>query len=121
MAMLKKEKSRLARKSRIRKSIVGTAERPRFSVFRSSKYIYAQIVDDLTQKTIVSCSSLEKEFKSKVKSTRDLAAATLVGKEIANRAKGQKITSVVFDRNGYGYHGRIKAIADGAREAGLKF
>jgi large subunit ribosomal protein L18 len=121
MAVLKKEKTRLARKARIRRSITGTAERPRLSVFRSSKYIYAQIIDDLTHKTLVSCSSVEKDIRSKVKSSRDLAAATLVGKEIATRAKAQKISSVVFDRNGYFYHGRIKAIADGAREAGLTF
>ncbi len=121
MGMVKKQLSRLARKSRIRKGLEGTADCPRLSVFKSSQFIYAQIIDDLGKKTLVACSSAEKDLKSKLTSTRNLEAAREVGKLIAERAKGQKINSVVFDRNGYVYHGRVQALADGAREAGLKF
>lgn len=121
MALSNKEKGRVARKGRIRKKISGSLERPRLSIFRSSKYIYAQIIDDLSDKTLVAASSAEKSMKSSLKSTSNLEAATAVGKALAERAKSQKITQVVFDRNGFVYHGRIKALADGAREAGLKF
>jgi large subunit ribosomal protein L18 len=121
MGLNKKEKGRIARKSRIRKSIEGTSERPRLSVFRSTKYIYAQIVDDVGQATLASCSSNEKLFKGKLKSLRNLDAAKEVGKQLADRAKQKKIQQVVFDRNGYVYHGRVKALADSAREAGLNF
>lgn len=121
MAMLKKDKSRLARKERIRKRIFGTTERPRLSIFRSSQYTYAQIIDDQTNKTLVSCSSAEKDLAAKLKSTSNLEAAKTVGLEIGNRAKAKKISSVVFDRNGNIFHGRVKAVADGARESGLQF
>ncbi len=121
MAKNIKEKGRLARKARIRKRIEGSTERPRLSIFRSSSYIYAQIIDDVSQKTLATCSSSEKSFRSKLKSLRNTAAAVEVGKELATRAKAKKITAVVFDRNGYVYHGRVKALADSAREAGLKF
>ena len=121
MALNKKDKTRAARKMRIRKRISGSTERPRLSVFKSSKYIYAQIIDDTVQKTLVACSSTEEGFKGKLKSLRDLNAAKEVGKQLAERAKTKKVSAVVFDRSGYGYHGRIKALADGAREGGLQF
>lgn len=121
MAVVDRARSREIRKSRIRKRILGTAERPRLSVFRSSRYIYAQIIDDSSSRTLISCSSLEKELRSKLKSSRDLNAAKEVGKLIADRAKAKKISRVVFDRNGFLYHGRVRALAEGAREAGLEF
>lgn len=117
----KKLNPRLLRKARIRKVLSGTTDRPRLAVFRSARYIYAQVIDDTVGKTLVACSSAEADIKSKMKSTRDLAAAKEIGKTIAERAQGKKISSVVFDRSGYGYHGRVKALAEGAREGGLKF
>lgn len=121
MAVDKKTKSRLARKMRIRKRIIGSGERPRLSIFKSAQYIYAQIIDDQAGQTLVSCSSAEKPMGEKLKSTRDIIAAKTVGQEIANRAKSKKISTVVFDRSGNRYRGRVKALADGAREAGLQF
>ncbi len=121
MAKKTKNDTRLVRKFRIRRKLQGTPERPRLAVFKSSRYIYAQIIDDISQNTVVACSSLEKSFKGKLKSSRDVHAAKEVGKELAQRAKGKKISAVVFDRNGFVYHGRIKALADAAREAGLHF
>lgn len=121
MGMLKKDKARLARKERIRKRIMGTTQRPRLSIFRSSQYTYAQIIDDVAKVTLVSCSSAEKELSKKLKSSSNIEAAKTVGLEIANRAKAKKISSVVFDRNGNIFHGRVKAVAEGAREAGLQF
>lgn len=111
----KKVTPREKRKIRIRKRIQGTPERPRLTIFRSNRYLYAQVIDDLTQKTLASASSL-KEGKAANKS-----AAKIVGKAIAEKALENKIESVVFDRNGYLYHGVIKELADSAREAGLKF
>ena len=112
---------RLKRKVRVRKKIKGTEERPRLVVFRSSKHIYAQIVDDATGVTLFSSSSLkgEKSGAFKGKSGKDVAKE--VGAEVAKLAVGKNIKSVVFDRNGYAYHGRIQALADAAREAGLQF
>ena len=110
-----KVKSRLKRKIRIRKKIQGSSERPRLSVFRSSTHIYAQIIDDVTGKTIVSASSL----KASKKAGKDLAKD--VGTEIAENAIAKEIKDVVFDRGGFVYHGRIKVLAEAAREAGLKF
>lgn len=101
---------------RIRKKISGTAERPRISVFRSNTQIYAQVIDDVSGKTLVSASSLELKSKSSKTET-----ATLVGKALADKAKGAGITNVVFDRSGYLFHGRVKALAEGAREGGLNF
>ena len=103
---------------RIRMKLRGTAERPRLAVFRSNKDIYAQIIDDANGTTLVSASSREKGFKGKGKKA-ELSAK--VGKQLAEKALGAGITSVVFDRGGYLYHGRIKALAEGAREGGLKF
>ncbi len=116
-----KKNKRLRRKIRIRKKIKGTPERPRLTVFRSLKYIYAQIIDDESGVTLVSASTLEKDIREKLKSTKDVEAAKAVGELVAKRALEKGIETVVFDRNGYRYHGRVKALADAAREAGLKF
>lgn len=115
----KKEFRRKRIKMRIRKVLKGTAERPRLSVFRSSKEIYAQLVDDISHKTILSASSKTKGVADQKGTKTD--KAVLVGKLIAERALEQNITNVIFDRNGYLYHGRVKALADAAREGGLKF
>lgn len=112
--------ARLSRKVRIKKKISGTSERPRLVVFRSNQHIYAQIVDDQAGATLVATSTLSLG-KNKVEAACNKAGADLVGKEIARLAKEKNIVRVVFDRNGYIYHGRIKAVADGAREAGLEF
>jgi len=105
-------------KVRIRRKVNGTADRPRLAVFRSLKYIYAQVIDDASGKTIASASSREKDSGSK---GANAAAAKAVGALIAKKAKDKGITQVVFDRGGYVYHGNIKALADAARENGLKF
>jgi large subunit ribosomal protein L18 len=121
MAIKQKEDKRLIRKARIRKVVSGSPDQPRLAIFRSSRFIYAQIIDDVGMKTLAASSSAEKAFKGKLKSTKDITAAKEVGKLIAERAKEKKISAVVFDRSGYRYHGRVKALADGAREGGLKF
>ena len=115
----KKDYRRLRIKLRIRKVVSGTQERPRFSVFRSSKQIYCQLIDDLDGRTLLAASSNEKGILEK-KGTKT-EKAKMVGQLIAERAKEQGIDSVVFDRNGYLYHGRVKALAESAREGGLKF
>ena len=112
---------RKKRKVRIRKRIKGTAERPRMCVFRSSKHIYAQIINDIDGKVLVSASSLTKEFQEKAKKGGSTESAKVVGALIADKALAKDLSKVVFDRNGYLYHGRIKALADAAREKGLKF
>jgi large subunit ribosomal protein L18 len=117
MALTKVEK-RIRIKRRVRGKISGSAELPRLSVFKSNKEIYAQLVDDKDGKTLVSASSREKGVDAKGTKTEVSAA---VGKAIAAKAKAAGIENVVFDRNGFVYHGRVKALADGAREAGLKF
>ncbi|MEZ7496199.1 50S ribosomal protein L18 [Leeuwenhoekiella aequorea] len=104
---------------RIRKALVGTAERPRLSVYRSNKEIYAQIIDDTTGKTITAASSRDKDFSSSEENKADIAKR--VGKAIAEKAKEAGIDAVAFDRGGYLYHGRVKQLAEGAREGGLKF
>ena len=109
------------RKLRIRRKISGTAERPRLSVFRSLKHIYAQVVDDVAGRTLAHCSTLTKEVKPKADDVKKSDAAKLVGKTLAEQLKAKGITKIVFDRNGYLYHGRIKALAEGAREGGLEF
>ena len=116
-----KKRARLKRKKRIRKNLVGTQERPRLSVFRSSKHIYAQVIDDTNGRTLVAASSMEKEVKERPKFENKVAVAGFVGKIIAQRAIEKGISKVVFDRNGFLYHGRVKAISDGARETGLDF
>ena len=105
---------------RIRKRLQGTAERPRLNVYRSLNHIYVQVIDDLNGKTLVSASSAEGK-KDERRSGGNVASAKVVGKTIAERAKAKGVTKVVFDRGGYIYHGRVKALADAAREAGLKF
>jgi large subunit ribosomal protein L18 len=115
----KKLNRRTKIKFRIRKKIFGTDERPRFTVFRSNKQIYAQLIDDNDGKTLVSASTLSKDFGETTGAKSDLAKQ--VGKLIAEKAKEKGIEQVVFDRNGYLYHGRIKSLAEGAREGGLKF
>ncbi|MDQ7031215.1 MAG: 50S ribosomal protein L18 [Desulfonauticus sp.] len=111
-----RREARFKRKIRIRKKIKGTAERPRLVVFRSNRYIYAQVVDDVEGKVLFSYSSLAMD---RAKLTKEVARE--VGLKVAEMAKSRQITKVVFDRNGYLYHGRVKALADGAREGGLKF
>ena len=106
---------------RIRTKISGTTERPRLCVYRSSRYVYAQIIDDIQGKTLVAASTIEKGLRGEGKGTGNIEASSLVGKTIAERAKSKGIETVVFDRGGYLYHGRIKAIAEAARESGLKF
>lgn len=112
-----KNKERLRRHARIRKKISGTAARPRLSTFRSNAHIHCQIIDDTTGTTLVSCSSVE----LKLANGGNIEAAKAVGTEVAKRALAKKIENVVFDRGGYIYHGRVKALAEAAKEAGLKF
>ena len=111
----KKEQRRLKIKFRIRKNVKGTAERPRMSVFRSNKQIYAQVINDLTGKTLASASSLGLEKLPKIEQAKK------VGALVAEKAKAAGVEKVVFDRNGYLYHGRVQALADAAREGGLNF
>ncbi len=116
-----RQEARLKRKIRIRIKTNGTQERPRLSVFRSARHIYAQIIDDITGRTLVSASSLEKAIKEQPKLESKIAMAVYVGKLVAQRAVESGIKKVVFDRNGFLYHGRVKAVSDGAREGGLDF
>ena len=104
--------------NRIRRKLAGTPERPRLAVFRSEAHIYAQIIDDAAGKTLAAASSVDKEVKTK---GGNVAAAKAIGKLVAERAKRKGVARVVFDRGGFAYHGRIKALADAAREAGLEF
>jgi len=117
----KREVARLKRKARIRKRMKGTLERPRLSVFRSARHIYAQVIDDVSGATIVAASSVENVFKEQPKFENKKAAAGFVGKLVAQRALDKGIKQVVFDRNGFLYHGRVKAVSESAREAGLNF
>ena len=123
--MIKKESRnsmRIVRHERVRKNIFGTSEVPRLCVFRSNTGIYAQIIDDETRTTLVSASSLDKDLKIlKIKNGSNVEAAKVVGEAIAKKATKAKITKVVFDRGGYLYHGRVKALAEAARENGLEF
>jgi len=115
---------RLARKKRqvrVRKKVTGSTERPRLCIFRSSKHIYAQIIEDVSGKTLVTASTVAKGAADSVKYSGNVEAAKLVGKQIAEKALAKDIKQVVFDRNGFLYHGRVKALADAAREAGLTF
>ncbi|MBI3398783.1 MAG: 50S ribosomal protein L18 [Deltaproteobacteria bacterium] len=121
MAIEKKKEGHLKRKRRVRKTIIGTSERPRLNVYRSNKHIYAQIIEDATGKTLIATSTISKELKSKLKNSKKADAAKKVGEFVAKKAIANGIDKVVFDRGGFLYHGRIKAVADGAREAGLKF
>ena len=113
--------ARIKRRRRIRKRIKGTTDRPRLCVFRSAKHIYAQIIDDTRGLTLVSASSTEVDIRQKEKFENKVALATFIGKQIGERAREKGIQKVVFDRNGFLYHGRVKAVSEGARESGLEF
>jgi large subunit ribosomal protein L18 len=120
-ALVKKNLARLKRKVRVRKKIKGSTHRPRLNVFKSANHIYAQLIDDTTGITLASASTLLTDVKEGLGHTGNLKAAARVGAAIAKTALEREITSVVFDRNGFLYHGRIKALADAARENGLSF
>ena len=112
---------RVKKHMRVRNRFQGTAERPRLAVFRSNNHMYAQIIDDVAQTTLVSASTTQKEVKAELEKTNDVAAASYLGTVIAKRALENGITTVVFDRGGFIYQGKIQALADAAREAGLQF
>ena len=116
-----KHVQRLRRRNHVRRKIVGSVERPRLTVFRSSKHIYAQLIDDLTGVTLAAACSLSPEVKKDLKYGGNVKAAQVVGKKLAEAAKQKGIAKAAFDRGHYRYHGRIKALADAAREGGLKF
>ncbi len=116
-----KLRKRLKRKVSIRLRITGTAERPRLSVFRSAKHVYAQAIDDVSGRVLASASDLEEKLKAGVAGKPKKERARAIGKAIGEKLLAQKIEAVVFDRNGFIYHGRVKEVADGARDAGLKF
>ncbi|AWI88975.1 MULTISPECIES: 50S ribosomal protein L18 [Methylorubrum] len=120
--MSNKNEALLRRKARVRRALRASANgRPRLSVFRSSKQIYVQVIDDAAGRTLAAASSLDKDLKASLKTGADKAAAEAVGKLVAERAKAAGVTKVVFDRSGYIFHGRVKALADAAREGGLDF
>ena len=121
LAQLSKNDTRQRVHERIRRKMLGTSERPRLNIYRSLNHIYAQVIDDMKGETIVSASSVEGGGKGERKTGGNVASAKDVGKLVAQRAKEKGITKVIFDRGGYLYHGRIKALADAAREAGLQF
>ena len=121
MSVRTKEDIRLRLHQRLRKKVAGTGERPRLAVFRSQGHIYAQVIDDEAGRTVCAASSLDKELKSRFKRGSNVEAAKAVGQLIAEKAKQSGVEAVVFDRGGFQYHGRIKALADAARESGLKF
>lgn len=120
MKLSRKESTR-RRHGRIRRTVSGTAERPRLAVFRSNQHIYAQVIDDTQHHTLVAASSLEAEFKEQMSDGGNCDASTLVGKLIAQRSLAKGINQVVFDRGGNLYHGRVKALAEAARDSGLSF
>ena len=121
VSKVSRSKVREEKHRRMRRHIIGTPERPRMAVFRSNNHMYVQIIDDVAQTTLVSASTLQKDVKEKLEKTNDVAAAAYLGTVIAKKAQEAGITTVVFDRNGYLYHGRIKEVADAARNGGLKF
>jgi large subunit ribosomal protein L18 len=121
MAKRTREEMRKRRHERVRKRLAGTAECPRLNVYRSLNQIYAQVIDDAKGHTLASASTLDLELKKKLKGLKKTEQARLVGELVAERAKEQGVRQVVFDRGGYKYHGRVKALAEAARESGLKF
>ncbi len=121
MAEKNRRIARIRRHLRVRKKISGTPERPRLNVFRSLNHIYAQIIDDVAGVTLVSASTIDRELRPKMQGLKKTEQARLVGQALAQRARAKGITKVVFDRGGYKYIGRVKALADGAREGGLEF
>ena len=118
---LKPTKYKRLKRETLRSKIKGTSERPRLSIYRSNENIYAQIIDDTTAKTIISCSTIDRSIKLSVLNGRTCQASKLMGKKLAERSLRKNITKIVFDRGPYLYHGRIKAVADGARSGGLEF
>ncbi len=116
-----KRKARLGRKQRVRRRVRGTSERPRLAVFTSLKHVYAQVIDDTTGRTLVAASTMARDLRDELKSTATVEAAKAVGQAIGRKAVAHDITRVVFDRNGHPYHGKVKALAEAAREAGLDF
>lgn len=121
MATINRRATREKRRRRIRGKISGTSERPRLNVFRSNKHIYAQVIDDVQQHTLVAASTMDAGLRPQLAENTKLNEAKLVGQLIAERARAAGITKVVFDRGGYKYHGRVQALADAARENGLEF
>lgn len=121
MAETSRSEARIRRHERVRKQLAGTAQRPRLSVFRSLSGIYAQVIDDQSGQTLVSASTIDQELRPQMKALKKADQAKLVGKFVAERAVNKGIKAVVFDRGGFKYSGRIKALADGAREGGLDF
>jgi large subunit ribosomal protein L18 len=121
MAKNSRSVARLRRHARVRKNLAGTAERPRLNVYKSLSGIYAQVIDDQSGRTLISASTVDHELREKVKGLKKAEQAKLIGQTLAERAKSKGIQSVVFDRGGYRYIGRVKAFADGAREGGLQF
>ena len=118
----KRQVARLKRQKRIRKNVIGTSQRPRLCVFRSARHIYAQVIDDTAGQTLVAASSMEKDIRDHSTDKGDKkAVANRIGKLVAERALEKGIDQIVFDRNGFLYHGRVKAVSDGARKGGLKF
>ena len=121
MAEKTRSAARARRHVRVRRNIAGTPQRPRLSIFRSLSEIYAQVIDDAAGNTIASASSIDQELRKKTKGMKKTEQAKLVGKAVAERAKSKGVKAVVFDRGGFKYSGRVKALADGAREGGLEF
>lgn len=119
--LVAKRDATVARKKRVRKKVAGTAARPRLTVYKSVKHVYAQIIDDATGRTLVAASSMGRDLREDLKKTATVEAARTVGLAIGKKALARDITRVVFDRNGYPYQGKVKALADAAREAGLQF
>jgi len=121
MSQVTRSLARIRRHRRVRKSVSGTVERPRLNVFRSSSHIYAQLIDDIAGHTLAAASDVEKDIAASAAGKTKTDRAKIVGQALAERAKARGISSVVFDRGGHKYHGRVKALADAAREAGLGF
>ena len=121
MSVKSREQRRIRRHIHVRRRVAGTPQRPRVSVFRSLSQIYAQIIDDTTGKTLIAVSTIDKDLREKIGKLKKLEQAKEVGKALAQRAQTKGIQQVVFDRGGYRYHGRVKALAEAAREAGLQF
>jgi len=121
MAEKSRSAARIRRHARVRKQVAGNAQRPRLNIFRSLAEIYAQVIDDQAGNTLVSASTIDQELRAQVKGLKKTEAARLVGKAVAERARNKGIKTVVFDRGGFRYTGRVKAVAEGAREGGLEF
>lgn len=119
--LVAKREAIAARKKRVRRKVVGTAGRPRLTVYKSGKHVYAQIIDDASGRTLVAASSMGRDLRDDLKKTGTVEAAKIVGAAIGKKALAREITQVAFDRNGYPFHGKVKALADAAREVGLQF